>query len=63
MEGGQCFSGRVLDLRSRGHLCDPHWRHCVAAVASLRARHFILCYVLVQPRKSPDMTEKWLAGM
>ena len=28
------------------------------------ARHFILCLVLVQPRKTcPDMTEKMLIGM
>ena len=28
-EGAQWLSGRVLDLRLRGHGFEPHWCHCV----------------------------------
>ena len=42
-------SGRVLNLGSRGCRFQPYWRHCIFY---LWARHFILCLVLVQPRKN-----------
>ena len=44
----------MLDLRWRGY------RFCASLEALYpKARHFILCLVLVQPRESsPDMTEK-----
>ena len=31
--GVQWLSGRVLDLRPRGHRFEPHWRHCVVVLA------------------------------
>ena len=30
--GEQCLSGRVLDLRPRGHMFEPHLRHCVVVL-------------------------------
>ena len=47
--GVRWLSGRVLDLRSRGCGCEPNWRHCTLCAL---ARGFILCLVLVQPRKT-----------
>ena len=29
LEGAQWLSGRVLDLRPKGHKFEPHRRHCV----------------------------------
>ena len=58
-EGAQWLSGRVLDLRPRGHGFEPHRRHCVV---SLR-KNINPSLVLVQPRKTrPFVTERLLMG-
>ena len=31
-EGAQWLSGRVLDLRPRGRVFEPHRRHCVVVL-------------------------------
>ena len=59
----QLLSSRLLHLRLRGHFFKTQRRHCVMP---LRASHFILYLVLIQPRKTkkhPDMTEKLLTGI
>ena len=38
-KGAQWLSGRVLDLRLRGHGFQPHWSQCVV---SLSRTHFSL---------------------
>ena len=44
-------------LDSRGCGLEPHCQHCFVSLT----RHFILCLVLVRPRKTrPGMTEKVL---
>ena len=59
--GGWWLFGGVLDSRLMGYQFEPHRRHCIV---SLSARHFILCIVLVQTRKThPNMMEKLLTGL
>ena len=55
-------SGRVLDMgfNFRGHWFESHWRHCIVSLSETLLLFFS---VLVQLRKSPDMTEKLLTGM
>ena len=54
-KGAQWLSGRVLDLRLRGSMFEPHRYHCVV---SLSKTHLSL------PRKThPDITEILLTGM
>ena len=60
LEGAQWLSGRVLDLRQRGHGFEPHRHHWVVV---LEQDSFILALVLVQPRKTrPCLTERLLMG-
>ena len=33
VECSQWLSGRVLDLRQRGHRFEPHCRHCVVSLS------------------------------
>ena len=33
LEGEQWLSGRVLDLRPKGHVFEPHRRHCVVSLS------------------------------
>ena len=57
ISGAQWFSGRVLDLRQRGHGFEPQKRHCVV---SLR-KTYNPSLVLVQSRKTrPYITERLL---
>ena len=57
--GAQWLSGRVLDLRLRGHWFKLHLRHCVV---SLR-KNINPSLALVQPKKTcPFITEKLLMG-
>ena len=59
MKGAQWLSGRVLDLRQRGRVFEPHWRHCVVSLS----KNINLSFVLVQPRKTCDfITERLLMG-
>ena len=52
-------SGRVLDLRPRGHRFEPHRRHCVVSLS----KNINPSLVLVQPRKTrPFITERLLMG-
>ena len=56
------ISDRVLDLILNGR----RWRLTRGNALCPCARHFILCLVLVQPRKTgnhPKMAEKLLTGM
>ena len=32
-EGAQWLSGRVLDMRPKGHGFEPHRRHCVVSLS------------------------------
>ena len=58
-QGVQWLSVRVLGLRWRVCGFKPHLRHCIVSLS----KTFILCVVLVKPRKTPpDMTEKMLLG-
>ena len=53
------LSGRVLDLRPRGHRFEPHRRHCVVSLS----KNINPSLVLVQPRKTcPFITERLLMG-
>ena len=57
--GAQWLSGRVLDSRPKGHVFEPHPRHCLV---SLR-KNINPSLVLVQPRKTrPFITERLLMG-
>ena len=57
--GAQWLSGRVLDLRPRGHRFEPHRRHCVVSLS----KNINPSLVLVQPRKTrPFLTERLLMG-
>ena len=59
MSANEWLSGRVLDLRQRGHRFKPHQLHCVVVLA----RHIYPSLVLVQPRKTrPCLTERLLMG-
>ena len=52
-------NGRMFDLRLKVLWFKTHRRHFVLCLS----KHFILCFVLVQPRKTgigPKMTEKLL---
>ena len=55
----QWLSGRVLDLRPKGHGFEPHRHHCVVSLSmNIHPR-----LVLVQPRKThPYTTERLLMG-
>ena len=57
--GAQWFSGRVLDLRPRGHGFEPHQRHYVVSLS----KNINPSLVLVLPRKTrPFITEGLLVG-
>ena len=57
--GAQWLSGRVLDLRPRGHGFEPHRRHCVVSLS----KNINPSLVLVQLRKTrPFTTERLLMG-
>ena len=61
---GKCSGsvGRVLDLGLKGLEFKTHQRHCVVSLSKTK-RHFILCLVLVQSRKTgkrPNMTDFFL---
>ena len=57
--GAQWLSGRVLDLRLRGHGFKPHRRHWGVALS----KNINPSLVLVQPRKThPFITERLLMG-
>ena len=57
--GVQWLSGRVLDLRPRGHGFKPNMRHCVESLC----KNINPSLVLVQPRKThPFITERLLIG-
>ena len=57
--GAQWLSGRVLDLRPRGHRFEPHQCHCVVSLS----KNFNPSLALVQPRKTrPSKTERFLMG-
>ena len=52
-------SGRVLDLRPKGRVFEPHRRHCVVSLS----KNINPSLVLVQPRKTrPFITERLLMG-
>ena len=54
--GAQWFSGRVLDLRTRGCGLELLGQHCIVSLSKY--------LVLVQPMKArPDITEILLTGM
>ena len=56
-ERAQWLSGRVLDLRPRGHGFEPYRRHCVVSLS----KNINPSLVLVQPRKTrPYITDCWL---
>ena len=57
-EGAQWLSGRVLDSRPKGRGFEPHWRHCVVSLS----KNINPSLVLVQPRKTPFITERLLMG-
>ena len=58
-KGAQWLSGRVLDLRTKGHMFEPNRRHCIVS----SSKTHLTCLVLVQPRKTHlDITEKLLTG-
>ena len=54
----QWLSGRVLDLRPKGHGFKPLWRHCVLVLE----QDIYPSLVLVLPRKGPYITERLLMG-
>ena len=57
--GAQWLSGRVLDLRPKGHGFKPHRRHCLVSLS----KNINPSLVLVQPRKTrPFITERLLMG-
>ena len=57
--GAQWLSGRVLDLRLRGHRFERHWRHCIVSLS----KNINPSLVLVRPRKTcPFITERLLMG-
>ena len=57
--GAQWLSGRVLDLRPKGHGFEPHRCHCVVSLS----KNVNPSLVLVQPRKTrPYITERLLMG-
>ena len=59
IQGVQWLSGRVLDSRQRGHVFEPHQRHCVVSLSN----NINPSLVLVQPRKTcPYITERLLMG-
>ena len=59
IEGAQWLSGRVFDLRPKGHGFKPHRRHCVVSLS----KNINPILVLVQPRKiRPFITERLLMG-
>ena len=57
--GARWLSGRVLDLRPRGHRFEPCRRHCVVSLS----KNINPSLVLVQPRKTgPFINERLLMG-
>ena len=57
--GAQWLSGRVLELRPRGHGFERHRCHCVVTLS----KNIIPGLLLVQPRKTrPFITEILLMG-
>ena len=57
--GVQWLSGRVLDLRPRVPVLEPHLCHCVVSLS----KNINPSLVLVQPRKTcPFITERLLMG-
>ena len=58
-KGAQWLSGRVLDLRPRGHGFKPNRCHCIVSLS----KNINPSLVLVQPRKTcPFITERLLMG-
>ena len=60
--GVQWFSGRVLDLGSKGRLFETHLRHCIVSM-SKTLDHLLCTGSTQEDRKTSIMTGKLLTEM